>query len=179
MKPGPTVWGYPPDSRPSLWIDLRKAASAMISIRLLPRLCLALMLTASAHAAEFPFVHPVSPPRRVEVIAHRGAWEQAPENSGTAIEHAISDVFEWVEVDLRLTADGHHVLLHDATLDRTTDGRGPVAALTLDALKRLDAGSKSARRFAGTQILTLDEALKLARGRINLCLDCIPFAARV
>jgi glycerophosphoryl diester phosphodiesterase len=119
----------------------------------------------------FPFFEPVQPPRAAQVMQHRGAsW--APENTAAAIEQAILDGFEWVEIDLRMCKDDHHVLLHDSRLERTTDGSGLVTEKTLDELKRLDAGSKFAKRYAGAQILTLEETLKLARSRINLYLDC-------
>ena len=69
----------------------------------------------------------------------------------------------WVEFDVRLTGDGALVLCHDARLERTTTGRGRVAAQTLAAIRRHDAGSWFAREFAGEPVPTLDEALSLAR----------------
>ncbi|MGO9463645.1 MAG: glycerophosphodiester phosphodiesterase [Isosphaeraceae bacterium] len=120
----------------------------------------------------FPFFEPVSPPRSLQVMAHRGAMRQAPENSADAIERAIADTVEWVEVDVRRTRDGHHVLFHDSRLERTTDGQGLVRDHTLAEICALDAGTKFARRFAGRRVLTLSEALELARGRVNLYLDC-------
>jgi glycerophosphoryl diester phosphodiesterase len=119
----------------------------------------------------FPFFEPVRPPRSIQVMAHRGAREQAPENTARALEHSIADTVEWVEVDVRLTRDGHHVLFHDVELDGKTDGTGRVRDHTLAEVRALDAGSKFARRFAGERILTLEEGLKLARGRVNLYLD--------
>jgi glycerophosphoryl diester phosphodiesterase len=120
----------------------------------------------------FPFFEPVRPPRSLQVMAHRGAMRQAPENTVAAIEHSIADMMEWVEVDVRLTKDGHHVLVHDDTLDRVTSGTGPVGEHILEEIRALDAGSKFARRFAGQRVLTLGEGLKLAKGRVNLYLDC-------
>jgi glycerophosphoryl diester phosphodiesterase len=120
----------------------------------------------------FPFFEPVQPPRSVQVMAHRGALRQAPENSAYAIEHAIADTVEWVEVDVRRTRDGHHILFHDSQVERTTDGRGLARDHTLAQMRALDAGSKFARKFAGCRVLTLAEALELARGRVNLYLDC-------
>src|SRR4051794_36069067 len=84
------------------------------------------LASAGARAGEFRFFEPLQPPRRVQVMAHRGAREVAPENTTVAIARSIADTVEWVEVDVRLTRDGHHVLIHDADLDRTTDGAGRV-----------------------------------------------------
>lgn len=102
------------------------------------------------------------PPR---VIAHRGLSARAPENTLTAVRLAIAAGADMVEVDVTITADGHVICLHDATLDRTTDGRGPATGSTLAAIRRLDAGSWFAPRFAGEPVPTLDEVLELAEGR--------------
>lgn len=122
-------------------------------------------------ATALDFFEPVTPPRAFQVMVHRGMAAQAPENSRPAIELAIEDGFEWVEVDVRLTKDGHHVLIHDETLDRTTDGLEPVAEMTLAEIKKLDAGSSFAGRYAGERILSLPECLTFCKGKINLCLD--------
>lgn len=134
-----------------------------------------LVLGAVAEAATadgFPFFEPVQPPRSLQVMAHRGAMTRAPENTAPAVEASIADTVEWVEVDVRLTRDGQHVLFHDDTLDDKTAAHGRVREHTLAELREADAGSKFARRFAGQRILTLAEGLKLARGRVNLYLDC-------
>jgi glycerophosphoryl diester phosphodiesterase len=125
-----------------------------------------------ASAPGFAFFEPIKPPRAVQVMAHRGAMCQAPENSGRAIELSIADTVEWVEVDVRLSKDGQHVLFHDDRLDDKTNGTGRLRDRTLAELSALDAGIKCAPRFAGTRILALDEALELAHGRVNLYLDC-------
>lgn len=75
-------------------------------------------------------------------------------------------------MDLRLTRDGRHVVIHDATLDRTTSGSGPVSEMDLEALKALDAGAWFSPEHAGTRLLTHAEALTFCKGRINLYLDC-------
>jgi glycerophosphoryl diester phosphodiesterase len=126
---------------------------------------------AEVESPSFPFFEPVQPRRAIQVMAHRGAMNQAPENTARALEFSIADAVEWVEVDVRLTKDGHHVLFHDGELQGKTDGSGPVREHTLAEIRALDAGSKFARRFAGARILTLGEALDLARGRVNLYLD--------
>lgn len=96
----------------------------------------------------------------------------APENTKPAIEKEIEFGIEWIEVDVRLTLDGYHVIVHDSRLDRVTNGRGLVEELTLAEIKALDAGSWFSPEYAGERILTLNECLELARHRINLYLDC-------
>ena len=120
----------------------------------------------------FDFFEPVRPPRALQVMAHRGAMRQAPENTAPALERSIADTVEWVEVDVRLSKDGQHVLLHDDQVSNKTDGMGWVRDQTLAELRALDAGTKFAARYARTRILTLAEGLELARGRVNLYLDC-------
>ncbi len=93
------------------------------------------------------------------IASHRGGGATAPENTLPAIGAALAAGFDYVEVDVALTADRHPVLMHDATLDRTTDGHGPVAAHTLEQLRALDAGSWFDARFEGTRIPTLAEFL--------------------
>ena len=84
----------------------------------------------------------------------------------------IADAVEWAEVTVRRTRDGHHVLYRDDELDGRTDATGRVRDHTLEEVRLADAGAKFSRRFAGERILTLEEGLRLARGRINLRLDC-------
>ncbi len=140
----------------------------------MPQAILLIFLTAisSARSAEpFAFFQPVEPPRPVQVMAHRGIWTAAPENTRRAITMAAADFVEWVEVDVRLTRDGQHVLFHDANLDAKSTGAGPLKDKTLAELKALDVGSWFAPRFKGEKILTLADAFNLARGQINLYLD--------
>jgi glycerophosphoryl diester phosphodiesterase len=96
------------------------------------------------------------------LIAHRGASADAPENTLAALREAARQGAGWVEVDAVLTADGVPVVIHDDTLDRTTDGHGPVAAAEFAALRRRDAGSWFAPRFAGERVPTLAETIDLA-----------------
>ena len=72
----------------------------------------------------------------VVVVAHRGDWRHSVENSLPAVQHAIEMGVDVVEIDIRRTADGRLVLMHDATIDRTTNGRGEVASLTFDSIRR-------------------------------------------
>lgn len=93
------------------------------------------------------------------ICAHRGASDTHPENTLSAFREAIRLGAHMIEFDVALTKDNQLILLHDRTLDRTTDGVGPVANSTLAELKQLDAGIWKNPRFKGERIPTLDEAL--------------------
>lgn len=110
-------------------------------------------------------VTPFTPPNDwpVQIVCHRGANIAAPENTLPAIDCAFYAGFSHVEVDLQDTADGEIVVLHDQTLDRTTNGHGPVTAQTLADLRVLDAGAWHDPFFAGTPIPTLAEVLDRAK----------------
>lgn len=106
-------------------------------------------------------------PGLVQAIAHRGGALEAPENTLVAFSHARAAGAAMVELDVHLTADGHVVVLHDATVDRTTDGSGPVAGLTLDEVRWLDAGYRFSPdgatypfRGLGVRVPTLEEVLQ-------------------
>jgi len=98
-----------------------------------------------------------------QVVAHRGASAEAPENTLAAFRRALEIGVDAVELDVHLTSDGELVVIHDPMLDRTTDGRGLVRDQTLAAMRRLDAGRWFGERFAGERIPTLAEALDLLR----------------
>ncbi|MCT9821553.1 glycerophosphodiester phosphodiesterase family protein [Microbacterium sp. W1N] len=93
------------------------------------------------------------------IAGHRGGADAAPENTLPAVRAALDAGYDYVEVDLQLTVDGHAVLHHDATVDRTTDGHGRLAELTLAQVRELDAGSSFSARFAGTGVPTAEEFL--------------------
>lgn len=120
----------------------------------------------------FNFFQPIDPPRSVQVIVHRGLKAAAPENTIPAFDLCIKNGFEWIEVDVRLTRDGQHVIIHNGSVDHTTNGTGLVSELTLEQIRALDAGSWFAPRFTDTKFLTLRETLNFCRGKINLYLDC-------
>jgi len=101
---------------------------------------------------------PLSLPR---VIGHRGAAARAPENTLAGFRRAAELGCRWVEFDVRLSRDGQPILLHDATLGRTTDGRGAAARKLLDELQRRDAGAWFGAEFRGEAIPTLDGTLAL------------------
>jgi glycerophosphoryl diester phosphodiesterase len=89
------------------------------------------------------------------VCAHRGAGRLAPENTLAAMRTGAAHGHRMVEFDVKLTGDGKPFLLHDATLDRTTTGRGPAGAATLAEIAQLDAGSWHGAAFAGEPVATL------------------------
>jgi glycerophosphoryl diester phosphodiesterase len=105
---------------------------------------------------------------RTRVIAHRGFSGAAPENTLAAVRAAIAVRADMVEIDVTLTADGHIVVIHDETLDRTSDGSGDVSQATLAELQELDAGSWFDPSFAEERIPTLDDVLFEVEGRILL-----------
>tara|TARA_Y100001980_G_scaffold46067_2_gene28293 strand:- start:89404 stop:90345 length:942 start_codon:yes stop_codon:yes gene_type:complete len=95
------------------------------------------------------------------VCAHRGAMSTHPENTLSAFKAAIESGAHMIEFDVHLTKDSQLVVIHDYTVDRTTDGQGQVADLTLDQIKELDAGSHKSAKFAGERVPTLAEALEV------------------
>lgn len=110
----------------------------------------------------------------VMVIAHRGYWRGAPENSIAAIEQAVERGAHVVEIDVQRTADGHLVLMHDTTVNRTTNGTGAVSSLTLAQIKALRlrehlGGAQAA--VTDHQIPTLEEAMAVVKDRAMVNLD--------
>jgi glycerophosphoryl diester phosphodiesterase len=105
------------------------------------------------------------------VIAHRGNSCHAPANTIESICQAIELGVDIIELDVQSSRDGVPVLIHNDTLDETTDGKGKVSSLDLTQLKKLDAGSWKDKKYAGERIPTLMEALEFAKGKVNLSLD--------
>jgi len=95
------------------------------------------------------------------ICAHRGASDTHPENTIEAFREAIRLGAQMIEFDVTFSRDGQLVLIHDSTVDRTTNGKGAVSSLTLAELKKLDAGGWKDKRFAGVRMPTLDEALAM------------------
>ena len=104
------------------------------------------------------------------LMAHRGNRVACPENTLAAFQRALVEGADILETDLHLTADGVSVCIHDATVDRTTDGSGPVAAMTLDQIKSLSA-SYGRPEFAAQRIPTLAELAALLPAGIALALE--------
>ncbi len=107
------------------------------------------------------------------MIAHRGDCAHRPENTLASFESALALGAEVLELDVQLSRDGHAMVLHDGTLDRTTNGQGAVAARTLAELKQLSAGYAQhfGVSFAAERIPTLAEVLALARGRARVMIE--------
>ncbi|WP_416478262.1 glycerophosphodiester phosphodiesterase [Streptomyces sp. LKA04] len=128
---------------------------------------------------------------RIQVVAHRGASEEAPEHTLAAYRKAIEDGADALECDVRLTADGHLVCVHDWRVNRTSNGRGAVSALELADLAELDFGARRTREFwrtrdeqpdwehrpedrEETSVLTLERLLQLvadAGRRVELAIE--------
>jgi len=104
-------------------------------------------------------------------IAHRGASGHCPENTRAAFVRAIELGADMVELDCQITRDGAVVVMHDEMVDRTTNGRGRVRDLTLRELKALDAGRWFSAEFAGEEVLTLEQAIDILRGKAELNLE--------
>jgi len=109
--------------------------------------------------------------QRTKNIAHRGASAAAPANTLAAFEKAVELGADGIEFDVHLSADGVPVVIHDFTVDATTDGSGRVAEMTLAQLKRLDAGSCFDPAFAGERIPTLQEVLEAVGNRLLLNIE--------
>jgi glycerophosphoryl diester phosphodiesterase len=109
--------------------------------------------------------------KQLFLYAHRGASAEAPENTLAAFHRALAVGADGIELDVHLSRDGVPVVIHDDTLERTTDGTGRVAAQTLDRLQALDAGSWFAPHFAGEALPTLAATLHLLAGRLRLNLE--------
>lgn len=105
------------------------------------------------------------------IYAHRGASGYAPENTFAAFDRALDMPIDGIETDIRATSDGVLILLHDANVDRTTDGNGPVAGMTLAEVQQLDAGVHFSAAFRGQRIPTLDAFLDRYAERTKFWLE--------
>jgi glycerophosphoryl diester phosphodiesterase len=106
-----------------------------------------------------------------EIIGHQGSCADRPGNTLVGVRRAIEAGAHAAEVDVRTTRDGALVCLHDPDVDRTTDGKGKVADLTLAEVKRLDAGVKFDAKFGGERVPTLREVLEVGKGKIGVMID--------
>jgi glycerophosphoryl diester phosphodiesterase len=110
-------------------------------------------------------VNPAPPWPYPRCVAHRGGGTLAPENTLAAIRVGAEYGYRAVEFDAMLAGDDVPVLMHDETLERTTSGRGPVAALSSAQLARLDAGGWHDARYRGEPVPSLQDAIRLCRSR--------------
>lgn len=109
---------------------------------------------------------------QITVISHRGEHLAHPENTIPAFQAAVDAGADYFELDVRTTSDGKLILMHDGTVNRTTNGTGRVREMTFAQIRALDAGVKFDSKFAGTQVPTFEEALNFAHGKIGVYLDC-------
>jgi glycerophosphoryl diester phosphodiesterase len=109
------------------------------------------------------FLQPRSQPL---IIAHRGASAHAPENTLAAFQLAAEQGADAIELDVDLTRDGQAVIMHDATIDRTTDGTGAVHDLTLEEIRRVDAGAWKGAAFKGERVPLLAEVFTAVGQRV-------------
>jgi glycerophosphoryl diester phosphodiesterase len=105
-------------------------------------------------------------PRSPAIIAHRGASGAAPENTLAAFNLAVTLGADAVELDVKLSKDGVPVIMHDATVDRTTNGSGEVRLLTLAELKKLDAGKWKGDPYIGEPVPTLEDVFQAVASQV-------------
>ncbi|WP_338335322.1 glycerophosphodiester phosphodiesterase [Bacillus altitudinis] len=105
------------------------------------------------------------------IIAHRGSSSAAPENTIAAFDVAVEQGADYIELDVQMTMDQHVVVIHDDTVDRTTNGNGLVKSYTLDQLKKLDAGSWFDQQYTNERIPTLQEILERYSQRIGILIE--------
>jgi len=108
---------------------------------------------------------------RIEIVCHKGANEYAPENTYAAAQRCLDWGVDYVEIDVRTSQDGVFYLLHDPTLERTTNGQGPIAQHTAAEIDRLDAGSWFHPQFADERVPRLDAFLHWIKGKAKVFLD--------
>ena len=108
--------------------------------------------------------------KKVLVVSHRGDWRNAPENSLQAFKNCIDMGVDMIEIDLHKTKDGQLMLMHDNTINRTTDGKGKVSDYTLAELKKFHLRNGMGR-VTFHQIPTLEEVLNLSKGKILINID--------
>ncbi|WP_026585445.1 glycerophosphodiester phosphodiesterase [Bacillus sp. J33] len=109
--------------------------------------------------------------RKVDNVAHRGAAGYAPENTIAAFDKAVEMKADYIEIDVQRSKDGELVIIHDTTVDRTTDGTGKVKELTLEQLRALDAGSFMGEQFKGEKIPTFEEILDRYHGKVGILIE--------
>src|SRR3954468_3765636 len=107
----------------------------------------------------------------IKIVAHRGASGYAPENTIAAFDKAVEMNADYIEIDVQRSQDGKLVVIHDQTVDRTTNGTGNVKDLTFQQLNRLDAGSWKGIQFTGEKIPAFEEILDRYYGKIGILIE--------
>jgi len=107
----------------------------------------------------------------LEIVVHRGANKLAPENTMAATQKCIELGADYVEIDVRTSKDGVFYILHDRTLDRTTNGTGPIKEMNAKDIDLLDAGTWFGPEFKGEKVPRLEEYLKAVKGKIKIYFD--------
>jgi glycerophosphoryl diester phosphodiesterase len=118
-------------------------------------------------------------PNRTLVFGHRGASGYVPQNTLPAFELAVEQGADGVEFDVHLSADGYPVVIHDFSVDHTTNGQGMVSEMTLEQLKALDAGAWLDSKFAGTRVPTLDEVFSVLGDGMLINVEIKPETPRI
>jgi len=111
------------------------------------------------------------PEKEIQILAHRGASGIAPENTMPAFEKAIAAQTDYIELDVHLSKDSVVVVMHDFSVDRTTNGTGLIADLNSDDIGTLDAGEKFDTKYTGTKVPLLEEVIKKVNGRAKLLIE--------
>lgn len=145
-----------------------KWSDRITPLRLASAICLLTLISVVSGAY---WVSADLPQKDVLIIAHRGASLEAPENTIAAIEKAISDGSDWVEIDVQQAADGTLVLSHDSDFMRLSQNPTRIWDMTLEELRGIDVGAWFNSAFAGETIATLGEALSAAKGRATLLIE--------
>ncbi len=108
---------------------------------------------------------------QLKIIAHRGGSNLAPENTLAAFKKAINLDVDMIEIDVHLSKDSNIIVIHDKTIDRTTDGTGEIKNMTLDEIKKYDAGSWFNESFQDERVPTLDETFNAIKGQTILLIE--------
>ncbi|WP_299088552.1 glycerophosphodiester phosphodiesterase family protein [uncultured Metabacillus sp.] len=108
---------------------------------------------------------------KIQIIAHRGAAGYAPENTMISFRKALDLKADYIELDIQMTKDGEIVVIHDATVDRTTNGTGNVRDFTYEEIRKLDAGQWFHKKFSGQQIPTFQEVITEFHGKVGFLIE--------
>jgi glycerophosphoryl diester phosphodiesterase len=109
--------------------------------------------------------------KKLELVVHRGANKLAPENTMAAAQKCIELGADYVEIDVRTSKDGVLYILHDFSLDRTTNGTGPIQEMHSDEIDKLDVGSWYSEEFAGERVPRLETYLNAVKGKVKIYFD--------